>query len=167
MRILLSVLAIVVWATVDVCSVVAQNDASVHYVPRPLVVSARRDLRFGTLIRGMPTRVLTSDVRHSGWFEINGAQYESVRVEFLLPTSLTSDEGPELPISFGPGDGAAATDMGRFHGVPFDPRQPLIATLGANGKLYIHLGGTASASHGQAAGIYRATIFLSVFDLGS
>lgn len=156
-----------VLATVDVCSVSAQSDASVHFVPRPLLVIAQRDLRFGNVIRGMPSPVVTSDVRHSGLFEINGATHESVRVEFLLPTSLTSDDGHELQISFGPGDGAAATDMGRFHGVPFNPRQPLIATLGANGKLYVHLGGTALATHGQAAGIYRATIFLSVFDLGN
>ena len=164
---MLSGLALVVCATVDVCSVTAQSDASGHFVPRPLVVVARRDLRFGTVIRGMPSPVLTSDVRHSGLFEINGARHESVRIEFLLPTSLTSVDGHELLIAFGPGDGAAATDMGRFHGVPFDPRQPLIATLGANGKLYIRLGGTALANHGQAAGTYRATIFLSVFDLGS
>ena len=88
-------------------------------------------------------------------------------MEFLLPESLTSDDGHELPISFGPRDGSAATDMGRFHGVAFDPRQPLIATLGSNGKLIIRLGGTVLPGHTQADGTYRATVFLSVFDLGS
>jgi len=155
------------WATVDVCALTAQSDAARYYVPRPLVAIARRDLSFGTVLRGIPTRVLTSDVRSSGLFEINGAKHEAVRVEFLLPSSMTSDDGNELQISFGPGDGAAATDMGRFHAVPFDPRQPLVATLGGNGKLYVRLGGTAIPSHGQAAGIYRATIFLSVYDLGT
>jgi hypothetical protein len=100
-------------------------------------------------------------------FEIHGSRHEAVRVEFLLPESLNSDEGFELPISFGPGDGSSATDLGRFHGVEFDPRQPLIATLGANGKLYIRLGGTVLPSYGQAAGTYRATVFLSVFDVGT
>jgi hypothetical protein len=117
--------------------------------------------------RGIPSTVLTTDVRGAGLFEINGSQHEAVRVEFLLPESLNSDDGHELPISFGPGDGAAATDMGRFHGVGFDPRQPLIATLGANGKLYIRLGGTVRPGHRQAAGTYRATVYLSVFDIGS
>jgi len=166
-RALLSGLALIVCAAGDICPATAQNNASVHYVPRPLVVIARRDLRFGTVVRGVQSTVLTSDVRYAGLFEINGAKHEAVRVEFILPTSLTSGDGHELPVSFGSSDGAAATDMGRFHGVPFDPRQPLIATLGANGKLYIRLGGTAFAAYGQAPGTYRATIFLSVFDLGS
>jgi hypothetical protein len=166
-RIALAGVALVVLATVDVCAVAAQSDASVYYVPRPLLAIARRDLSFGTVLRGIPSRVLTSDVHGAGLFEINGAKHEAVRVEFLLPPSLTSGDGHELQISFGPGDGAAATDMGRFHGMPFDPRQPLVATLGANGKLYVRLGGTALPSHAQAAGIYRATIFLSVYDLGT
>jgi len=159
--------ALVVWTSAYLCPVEAQSEAAVYVVPRPLVVVARRDLRFGTVIRGVSTTVLPSDVRGAGLFEINGSKHESVRIEFLLPENLGSDDGDALPIFFGPGDGAAATDMGRFHGVPFDPRQPLIATLGANGKLYVRLGGTVVPGHGQTAGTYRATVFLSVFDLGS
>jgi hypothetical protein len=166
-RITLACVALVVLASIDASAVSAQNDAAVYYVPRPLVVVARRDLRFGTVLRGIPSTVLTSDVRYSGLFEINGAKHQSVRVELLLPQSMTSDDGHELPLSFGPGDGAAATDMGRFHGVAFDPNQPMIATLGANGKLYVRLGGTALPIPGQPAGTYRATILLTVFDLGS
>jgi hypothetical protein len=116
---------------------------------------------------GIPSTVLPSDVRAAGLFEISGSKHKSVRVELILPTSLTSDGGHEMPISFGPGDGAAATDMGRFHGVPFDPTQPLVVTLGANGKLWVRLGGTVLPSARQAGGEYSATIFLSVYDLGS
>ncbi len=145
----------------------AQNDASVFIVPRPLVANARRDLSFGTVIPGIPATVRTTDVRYSGLFEIHGAKYETVRIEISLPPTLQCPTGDELPVSFGPGDGAAATDRGRFHGVAFDPRQPLIATLGANGKLYVRLGGTAEPIRSQPDGTYRATITLSIFDLGS
>ena len=167
MRITLLGFAFVVWATVDARPVAAQSDGSVYYVPRPLVVIARRDLTFGTILPGIPSRVLTTNVGGSGLFEIKGAEHEAVRIEFLLPSSLTSDGGDELPLTFGPGDGAAVADGAGGHGVSFDPRQPLIATLGANGILFIQLGGTALPSSGQDAGSYRATIFLSVFDLGS
>jgi len=166
-KITLSGAVLIACATIDMGVATAQRDASIFVVPRPLVAIARRDLSFGMVLPGIPASVLTSDVRYSGLFEIHGTKYGTVRVELLLATTLTSSTGQELPMSFGPGDGAAATDRGRFHGVPFDPRQPLIATLGANGKLYVRLGGTVLPSRAQADGTYRATITLSIFELGS
>ena len=167
MKITFSCFVLFVWASVDVGTIAAQSDAALYYVPRPLVAVARRDLSFGTVHAGIPAKVLTTDVRYSGLFEIRGTKHEAVRLELLLPASLTSASGQELPLSFGPGDGAASTDRGRFHGVAFDPRQPLIATLGPSGKLYVRLGGTVLPSNDQADGSYRATIFLSIFNLGS
>jgi hypothetical protein len=163
----LSCAALLVVGAVDPGQVFAQSDASTFIVPRPLVAIARRDLSFGTVLPGIPATVQTTDVRCSGLFEINGSKHEAVRVELLLPSALESAAGQELPIAFGPGDGDAATDRGRFHGVPFDPRQPLIATLGASGKLFVRLGGTALPLRTQADGTYRAAIILSIFDLGS
>lgn len=167
MKLSLSCVVMIVWASVDVGAMAAQADEAVFYVPRPLVAIARRDLNFGVVHAGIPASVRTSDVRYSGLFEIHGAKYETVRVELLLPATLESADGEVLPLSFGPGDASAATDRGRFHGEPFDPRQPLIATLGASGKLWIRLGGTALPSREQADGTYRATIVLSIFDIGT
>lgn len=148
-------------------AVTAQDESAVFVVPRPLVVVARKDLRFGNVHPGIASRILTTDVRYAGLFEINGSKRKTVRIEFHLPESLTSDDGHDLQVSFGPGDGSVADDRGRFHGAGFDPNQPIVATLGPNGKLYIKLGGTVHPVTGQPGGSYRATIFLSVYDLGS
>ncbi len=167
MKTTLSFAALLVLASVCPERAVAQRDAPAFVVPRPLVAIARRDLTFGTVHPGIPAPVSTTDVRYAGLFEIHGSKHETVRVELLLPSKLTSATGAEMPLSFGPGDGSAATDRGRFHGIPFDPRQPLVATLGANGKLYIRLGGTALPTRAQPDGTYRAAVTLSIFNLGS
>jgi hypothetical protein len=166
MKIRLSALVLIALTLVGVRSTAAQTTRDV-VVPRPLVVIARRDLSFGTVLPGIPSTVLISDVRHSGLFEIQGHKYGVVRVELVLPTALRSIGGAELPLAFGPGDGAAATDRGRFHGAVFDPREPITATLGTSGKLYVHLGGTVLPFRHQPGGAYQATIYLTVYDLGS
>jgi hypothetical protein len=166
MKIRLSALVLIVLTTVEVRSATAQTPALVP-APRPLMALARRDLRFGTVLPGISSSVAVSDVRRSGRFEIQGARYGVVGIELLLPPALRSAAGYELLLSFGPGDGAAATDLGRFHGAGFDPRQPLTATLGASGKLYLRLGGTVLPTRDQPGGGYRATVFLTVYNLGS
>jgi hypothetical protein len=135
-------------------------------VPRTLTAMALRDLRFGTLLPGIPMSVLYDDVHRAGLFEVWGERSASVRIELTLPPSMTTSSGYELPLFFGPGDGAFAPDRGRPHGIPFDPRAPLVAILGASGKLYIRLGGTALPDRMQATGEYSGTISLTVYDVG-
>jgi hypothetical protein len=135
-------------------------------VPRTLTAMALRDLRFGTLLPGIPMSVLYDDVHRAGLFEVWGERSASVRIELTLPPSMTTSSGYELPLFFGPGDGAFAHDRGRPHGIPFDPRAPLVAILGASGKLYIRLGGTALPDRMQATGEYSGTISLTVYDVG-
>jgi hypothetical protein len=134
--------------------------------PRTLTAMALRDLRFGTLLPGIPMSVLYDDVHRAGLFEVWGERSASVRIELTLPPSMTTSSGYELPLFFGPGDGAFAHDRGRPHGIPFDPRAPLVAILGASGKLYIRLGGTALPDRMQATGEYSGTISLTVYDVG-
>lgn len=135
-------------------------------VPRTLTAMALRDLRFGTLLPGIPMSVLYDDVQRAGLFEVRGEKSVTVRIELTLPPSMTTSSGYELPLIFGPGDGAFAYDRGRPHGMPFDPGAPLVAILGASGKLYIRLGGTALPDRLQATGEYSGTISLTVYDVG-
>jgi len=135
-------------------------------VPRTLTAMAIRDLRFGTLLPGIPMSVLYDDVHRAGLFEVRGERSSSVRIELTLPSSMTTSSGYELSLFFGPGDGAYADDRGRPHGIPFDPRAPLVAILGASGKLYVRLGGTALPDRMQATGEYSGTISLTVYDVG-
>lgn len=133
---------------------------------RPFMAFAKRDLRFGQVFPGIPETVLSSDPRMAGLFEIQGAPDSPVRVEFVLPSALQSSYGSLLPIEFRHGDGQADFSRGRYQGVFFDPRTPLVADLGPNGKLWVRLGGTVLPTRDQAGGAYFATISVTVFDLG-
>ena len=73
-------------------------------------------------------------------------------------------QGALLPISFGRADGSAEYGS---HTVPFDPHAPVIAALGSDGRLFIRLGGTVLPGRPQAGGTYRATISITVYNLGS
>ena len=133
---------------------------------RPFTAIAHRDLTFGEVLPGIPESVLSSDPRHHGLFEIQGTPDSPVRIEFVLPFALQSAAGAQLPIVFAQGDGQADFSRGRFQGVFFDPRAPLVASLGPNGKLWVRLGGTVHPTRDQAGGAYYATISITVFDLG-
>ena len=146
----------------------ARAQSEVHRVRLPLTALALSDLSFGTVLPGIPSSVSVFDAHHAGLFEIQGPHDASVRVDFLLPTALTSEEGATLPIVFGPGDGFADFS----HGHPrrsraFDPHRPVIGSLGRNGHLFVWLGGTVQPGRPQASGRYRATIALTVYNLGS
>jgi hypothetical protein len=139
-------------------------------VPVPLVVLARRDLRFGTVLPGIPNHVSVFpgsgglSLHRAGLFEIRGADHTSVRVDFMLPPEMVSDLGHSLPLSFTSGDGVVAKGL---LPIPFDPNGPFVGTLGVLGQLWIVLGGTALPTQQQPGGIYRATIILTVSQLGS
>ncbi len=130
----------------------------------PLTAQALCDLTFGTVLPGIPFSVSVEDPLHAGSFEIQGPASASVRVELVLPTALVSDEGALLSISFGHADGSAQYGG---HFLLFDPHGPVIAALGSDGRLFIRLGGTVHPGSTQAGGAYRATISLTVFNLGS
>ena len=136
---------------------------SVIVVP-PLTALAISDLRFGTVLPGVPTTISVNDPHHAGQFEITGPANASVRVDLVLPAAMVSEGGALMPISFGHGDGLATFGC---HSLQFNPHAPVIASLGADGHLFIRLGGTAQPTLTQAGGSYSATISLTVYNLGS
>ena len=130
----------------------------------PLTALALNDLTFSSVLPGIQSTVSVHDAYHAGLFEIQGPASASVRVELVLPAALISDEGALLPISFGHADGSAEYGS---HTVPFAPHAPVIAALGSDGRLFIRLGGTVLPGRPQAGGTYRATISITVYNLGS
>jgi hypothetical protein len=134
----------------------------------PLLAMAVNDLSFGTVLPGIPFSVTVRDPSHSGLFEIQGPAGGSVRIEFVLPTALTSEQGALMPVSFGPRDGFADFSRGRPpRGHAFDPHAPVLESLGPNGRLFVRIGGTVRPERSQASGRYSATISLTIFNLGS
>jgi hypothetical protein len=146
----------------------AQDFGKHHPHPRPFMAIAHRDLTFGQVLPGIPERVRPTDARHAGLFEIQGSRDGTVRIEFLLPDALVAAFGAELPIAFGHGDGFADHSHGSpRRGLRFDPRTPIVTSLGRNGRLLVRLGGTVSPSRDQPGGPYEAAVSITVYDLGS
>ena len=136
--------------------------------PQRLQVIPLNNLFFGTTLPGVPRAVPVQE-RNAGLFEVRGAPATSVRVEFVLPLALVADIGGALlPVTFGPNDGFAGLTRGNpLVGLFFDPHGPVVTALGGAGNLYIRMGGPVRPGLPQAGGEYRATIQLSVYDLGS
>ena len=138
-------------------------------VPDRLLALARQDLHFRSVLPGVPQSINPREIDKSALFEIQGPSGAAIRVELVLPSALhTSDEPMALmPIAFGATDGFVSTTVNLTGGQPFNPQQPLIATLGEGGKLFVRLGGTVRPALVQAGGAYFAEILLIVYDIGS
>ena len=169
-KLVIAVLAAYSLAPGRVAPIAAQSRLPVVPIPfpTPLHAIALNDLSFGTVLPGIPSSVSVRDARHAGLFEIRGAADAAVRVEFVLPAALTAHDGALLPVTFGRTDGLA--DFSRGHpprALVFDPNAPFIGSLGPNGSLFLRMGGTVIPGRPQTGGAYRATISMTVYDLGS
>ena len=140
-------------------------DASLN-AQAALSVRGRRDLIFGTVIRGIPTIVAPLE-RSAGRWEIRGESNAEVRVDLTLPLAMTNGTGSELPLAFGSNDGAFGLHPQGASSQAFDPQLPLITTFNRRGKIYVFLGGTALPTAVQLAGPYAATISLTVSYTGN
>lgn len=136
--------------------------------PDGLTAMSIQDLRFGTVLSGVPVRVLPQQHDRAGEFEIRGPAGASVRVDLVLPSQLVaSDVGATLPLSFGPGDGLFASTRAMSPALGFNPLLPVISSLSGEGRMYLRIGGTALPGLPQVGGRYRGTISVTVYDLGS
>jgi hypothetical protein len=131
-----------------------------------LSVRGRRDLTFGTVIRGVPT-VVGPLVRSAGRWEVRGGSRTEARIDLILPHALSNASGDELPLTFGSADGAYGFHPQGRGAAIFDPELPLTVVFDQRGKLYIFLGGTALPGAMQPAGEYAATISLTVSYTGN
>jgi hypothetical protein len=132
---------------------------------RPLDVSGRRDLDFGTVIAGVPTTVGRLDAT-AGQFIVRGARNAELLIELTLPTALSGATG-SVALSFGPADGGHGPTSAVGAGMPFDPRAPLTVVLPSNGTYYVWLGGTVQPLVQQVPGAYSAAIVLTASYTGN
>ncbi|HKI94942.1 MAG TPA: hypothetical protein VJ992_06590 [Gemmatimonadales bacterium] len=128
---------------------------------RPLSVFGRQTLNFGTVLPGVPTTISRTDALNAGEFEVRGRKDTQVAIDLTLPAEMTAG-ALSLPLQFGPGDGGYSQAGTIAAATVFDPRVQLVTTLGANGRLYVYLGGTALPGPQQGAGTYSGTIVLTV-----
>jgi hypothetical protein len=128
----------------------------------PLQVNAIRNLAFGAVILGIPTRVAPADPVKSGEFEFITAIGNTVRVQFTLPTRLNGPAGARMPISFGATDAIATGTAPSSVPVTFDPRSAQNFRIVSSNRILVFIGGTVSPAANQRTGTYSGTIRLTV-----
>lgn len=128
-----------------------------------VLVMTERDLAFGMLTAGAPTAVPPSDVVRSAQMRIEGRG--TFQISFLLPTSLTTLRGDQIPLVFGATDGLLTV---RNRTTVIDPNAVNTFRLNpADLEAQINLGGRAQPAAGQPAGVYSATIVVIVVPTGT
>jgi hypothetical protein len=136
----------------------AQSQGSARAVARVLqsiIVTGQRDLDFGSIA---PTQSKTVTARQGGRFRISGRANTPVLIQFTqLPASL----GPGLVLSSWTGQ--RNTTNGNGGATSFTPVAggSLPATLGNNGRYFIRLGATLTAS-GATPGSYSVPVTITV-----
>lgn len=125
-----------------------------------LSIIERGNLIFGEQIfPGVDETVAYTDAEAAS-FEIEGDSGAEVRVTFQLPFDLNLDSNT-LSVTYGSiSAGYHIQELGQSTATAFDPKEGVTTSLGADGKLFIWLGGTIHPSHTQQKGTYIGDIIL-------
>ncbi len=116
-------------------------------------------LDFGQILPGLAETVSPQDAWRRAEVRIDGAGNFDVRI--VLPQTLASREGAQIPLVFRNGDAAITVKNSRP--VYFDPNQTQrIRIPPGQGQALLHLGGTATTTAGQRAGQYSTTLVVVV-----
>lgn len=127
-----------------------------------VTVRGIRGLSFGTVVPGVPARVLRTDPVNSGQFEIQGPFLTIVRYTFTLPAALNGPLGATMPVTFATNDAGWSRTNSIADQQAINPHQSHTRILWTGGRAGVFLGGTVSPAAGQRAGSYTATVVLSV-----
>lgn len=161
------VLAMLVLAMVIVNESNAQITGSIQAkgtVLSPISITATRDLDFGNdIIPGIQRTVDKTDAT-SGKFSLAGQPNKEINVTLTLPSNLVNG-GNNMSITFTSTDGGWKTPNGSMNA--FDPANPVNASFASEGTMDVFLGGKVSPTHNQAAGLYTATVSISLYYTGN
>jgi hypothetical protein len=127
-----------------------------------VTVSGIRDLAFGSVIRGVATRVTPDNPVKSGQFRFITAIGNQVRLRFTLPNRLNGPGGARLTISFGTTDGIAVGSAANSVPVTFNPNQTQTFNIVTSTTINVFLGGTVTPTANQAFGNYTNTVTLTI-----
>lgn len=187
MRVLLPVLTLALAATGGAAGAqqVQANVQGLAIIEEALVGSAVRDLEFGTLVPGAPQTVASADAQScagcasglwalTGLSQANNAARRYIRITYVsLPATLAGPGGATLALGWT--NAARACVMrsgaelycvtqtpsaGGSFSVPINgPAAPAAAQPGTHGRdMHLYLGGTATPTAGQRAGVYSGTV---------
>lgn len=127
-----------------------------------ITVRGVRGLTFGTVVPGIPARILRTDLLNSGQFEIRGPTFTFIRLTFTLPTVLNGPAGATMPLGFAGNDAGYSFNNTIGSQIAFNPNQSYQTIIWFGARAGVFLGGTVSPTAGQRAGGYTGTVVLSV-----
>ena len=129
-------------------------------------VTALADLRFGTVVAGVPESVTPSSSDAANWRIHYTLLAVASNFTLTLPTSLSRvGGGATMPVSFCTTCGIyRINNSNPVGGTTFNPANNVsLPLLVVNSNVYIWLGGTASPTAGQMPGSYTAGVVLTLF----
>jgi hypothetical protein len=129
-------------------------------------VTALADLRFGTVVAGVPTNVLPASPNAGNWRIHYTLLAIASNFQLTLPTQMARvGGGAGMPVSFCTTCGIYRINSSNpVDGTQFNPANNVaLPLLVLNSNVYIWLGGTASPAVGQAPGSYSGSVVLTLF----
>ena len=128
-------------------------------------VTALADLRFGTVVAGIPESVTPTSSDAANWRIHYTLLAVASNFELTLPTQMArAGGGAGMPVSF-----CSTCAIYRINnsnpvgGTTFNPaNQVNLPLLVIHSNVYIWLGGTASPTANQAAGSYSGSVILTL-----
>ena len=128
-------------------------------------VTALTDLRFGTVVAGVPTNIAPTSSNAGSWRIHYTLLAIASSFTLTLPTELSrAGGGATMPVSFCATCGIwRRNNSNPAGGTTFNPaNQVNLPVMGVNNDVYIWLGGTASPTAGQSPGSYTGPVVLTV-----
>jgi hypothetical protein len=128
-------------------------------------VTALADLRFGTVVAGVPESVLPTSSDAANWRIHYTLLAVASNFQLTLPTQMArAGGGTGMPVSFCSTCGVyRINNSSPAGGTTFNPaNQVNLPLLVVNSNVYIWLGGTASPGASQSAGSYSGTVILTL-----
>jgi hypothetical protein len=134
--------------------------AHAHAQGGSLSVQTVSDLSVGTVIAGTSVVITPTDGR-AGRFVIQGPPNQMVRLQFALPSAISSG-AVTLPITFSSTSAIWSAQNQPATGTPFDPRQDIEIRIPSGRVVYIWLGTQLSPPSAQPAAAYAGPVTLTV-----
>ena len=136
-------------------------------IQTPISFGTKQNLSFGNLYPNQSKSIPTTDNSNCGKWQIFGEINRSISVTFSnLPSSLTDSYSNSLSLSYSNNDAGYANIDGSTQ-TTFHPNDGATINLGSNGRAFLYIGGTVSASQNQTPGVYSGTITITVNYVGS
>jgi hypothetical protein len=132
--------------------------------PQSISIIPLQNLSFGLLVPGIRDAISIGDVSRRAVVALAGSG--PVDITLVLPSSLSTGAGEQIPLGFSPGDAAILTAAGTTV-APFNPLQTNRVQLSNDRTVLFVLGGTALTTYMTRPGHYSARVALILNNPGT